>query len=100
MHGGFGHFFEKLDTNADGQVSRDELRADVQRKFAEFDLDKNGKVTAAELQTHSAGKFDKFREHIAERINKADANGDGKWTKDELSRMPERIFAKLDTNKD
>jgi Ca2+-binding EF-hand superfamily protein len=37
---------------------------------------------------------------MAERINKADSNADGKWTKDELSRMPEPIFKKLDKNGD
>jgi Ca2+-binding EF-hand superfamily protein len=100
-HPGFGpHFFEQLDANSDGQVSRDELHADVQRRFAEIDADKNGKITESEVQQHAAGKMQEREERGAEHLKAADKNNDGKWTKDELSHMPDAVFKKLDTNND
>lgn len=98
---GFGHgLFDKLDANADGQVSRDEVRAKVQSHFAEVDLDKNGKISTTELENKRTAKLNEMKQHMADRMSKADSNADGKWTKAELSKMPERMFEKLDTNND
>jgi Ca2+-binding EF-hand superfamily protein len=100
-HPGFGpRFFAQLDANSDGQVSRDELHAGIQRRFVEIDADKNGKITESEVQQHSAEKMQERQEHGAEHLKAADKNHDGKWTKDELSRMPDGMFKKLDTNND
>jgi Ca2+-binding EF-hand superfamily protein len=97
--GGFGfrgHFFDRLDANADGKVTREEVRADAQRRFAEFDLDKNGKIDASELKTAGETKLGDIQARIAEHLQKRDLNHDGQWSKDELSRMPVGVFTKLD----
>ncbi|HEY2736238.1 MAG TPA: EF-hand domain-containing protein [Polyangiales bacterium] len=100
-HAGFGPgMFDQIDTNSDGKITSDELHADVQRRFAENDLDKNGQVTEAEVEQHIAGKIEDHQEKMAEHLKSADKNGDGKWTKDELPRMPDAMFKKLDTNSD
>src|SRR5262245_20525515 len=67
-----GRFFDKLDTNQDGSVSREELQADVQRRFAEADTNKDGKVSAQELQAHAAAKRSEMQQKMAERIQAAD----------------------------
>jgi hypothetical protein len=46
-HGG-GHMIEKMDTNKDGAVSKDEAMAFHGQKFDEMDADKDGKLTKEE----------------------------------------------------
>jgi hypothetical protein len=43
--------FEALDTNHDGQISRDEAKksADVSKKFVQADTNQDGKLDAAEF---------------------------------------------------
>jgi Ca2+-binding EF-hand superfamily protein len=93
-------FFEKLDQNADGKVTRDELKTSVLTRFTAVDTNGDGKITSDEAAQHSDAKAAELKGHFAERLKQADKNADGKWTKDELSRMPERWFNKLDTNSD
>lgn len=47
---GPGHGFEKLDTNHDGRVSRDEMRAEADRRFDKLDTNRDGFVDKAELE--------------------------------------------------
>jgi hypothetical protein len=43
-----GHMMEKMDTNKDGAVSKDEAAAFHAQKFDEMDADKDGKLTKEE----------------------------------------------------
>jgi Ca2+-binding EF-hand superfamily protein len=100
MQGHREHFFEKLDANGDGVLTRSEVDADVQARFAEIDTNKDGKITQAELKAHAEAKQADMQSHMADHMKAADKNGDGKWSKDELPRMPAQVFSKLDTNND
>lgn len=100
-HRGHGeHFWNKLDADQDGKVTRDELKADISTRFAAVDANRDGKVTQDEASQYFSAKRDEMKQKFAERLKEADANKDGKWSKDELSKMPERRFGKLDTNND
>lgn len=101
MHRGHGEqIWNKLDTNQDGKVTRDELKADVSTLFAKVDANKDGKVTQDEASQFFAAKRDEMKAKHAERLKAADTNKDGKWSKEELSEMSERRFGKLDQNSD
>ena len=72
--------FDALDTNRDGQLTREEMRAaHGQARRVAFlrmlDADGDGKVSKAEALARAE-----------ERFNRADANGDGFLTADELPR--------------
>lgn len=59
--------FEEADTNKDGKLTKDEMRAShdkrIDKMFSELDTDKSGDLTKAELD---AGR-DKMREKMKER---------------------------------
>lgn len=87
------HHFEKLDKNADGKVTREEMLSGVTARFDQADSDKDGTLSDAEKKAA-------HEKHAAERFAKGDKNGDGVLTQDELPpRFGERLF-KLDANKD
>jgi EF hand len=47
-------WYERVDTNHDGMVDRDEFLADGRRQFAVMDLDQDGVITPAELAMYRA----------------------------------------------
>lgn len=51
-----------LDADGDGTVSRDEFTARSKQRFADIDLDKDGKITAADLPPGMAERWEKKRE--------------------------------------
>jgi len=99
-HGHGDMFFNKLDTNQDGKVTREELKADITTRFSAIDTNKDGKVTQDEASQYFTAKRDEMKQKFGERLKEADTNKDGKWSKEELSKMPERRFGKLDANSD
>lgn len=56
-----GGFFEKLDTNGDGSVSKAEFTAKSDERFAKMDTDGDGNITKAELDANRE-KYKKMRE--------------------------------------
>ncbi|MDX2157532.1 MAG: hypothetical protein SFW09_13595 [Hyphomicrobiaceae bacterium] len=103
----------RFDGNRDGKVAKDEMRAEVARRFAELDLNSDGKIDDADLPPMMRG-----RNAIAEGgagmggkhgrrmmggmgwLRQADANRDGTVTREEVDAMADRDFARLDRNKD
>lgn len=86
-----------IDTNQDGQISREEWKRPTE-VFDRLDADHNGMLTREEL---SAG-----RKHGGARgargakgFRRADQNNDGQVTRDEWKGSAE-IFERLDANKD
>lgn len=93
--GGHGEMLSKLDTNADGAVSKDEVNAHRAAKFAEVDADKDGKISKAEADAqHASMKAAK---------GEGKAQGRGKRSNEEGAAQGgghEQMFARLDTDSD
>lgn len=72
-----GDFFEKVDTNKDGQISKDEfMAADKDRaenKFKEMDANGDGNVTKEEGKAHHEAKKAEWEKRKAEHQAKKDA---------------------------
>jgi Ca2+-binding EF-hand superfamily protein len=102
------HMFEKFDTNKDGVLTKTELPERMQRHFDKVDKDDNGSLTKDEVMlaqkerkekrltevmmrfdTDSDGKVSEAEvvAFATEKFKKADKNGDGSLTKDEIMKM-------------
>ncbi|MEM7237626.1 MAG: EF-hand domain-containing protein [Pseudomonadota bacterium] len=93
--------FEKMDQNADGSVTPEELSAFSAQLFTRMDLNGDGSLSETEVTTAA-------QERAAERSKKrfalADADGDGAIDKDEFSQRREKrqafLFNRFDANDD
>jgi Ca2+-binding EF-hand superfamily protein len=107
--------FQKMDTNGDGKISRDEHAAGAKAMFETMDTNGDGKVTAAEMEAaHSkmddrgAGKEDAIRAEkgeknelsSAEKIKMIDTNGDGAISADEHAAGSRQMFDRMDADGD
>lgn len=113
----------RFDENKDGKVTKDEFLGTIKRRFAQMDLDGDGKITDADLPpmlrgrgvltatgpTLGAGEDQMQgpgRGHGGRRgmwlgwLRAADANGDGLITLEEVTAQAEKEFARLDRNGD
>jgi hypothetical protein len=72
-----GDFFEKVDTNKDGKISKAEFEASNKergdKKFAEMDKDGDGNVTKEEGKAHHEAKKAEWEKRKAEHKAKMDA---------------------------
>lgn len=71
-----GHWFQRVDTNGDGAISRDEATSKSTERFGKFDTNDDGQISLEEWNNVHLARFDK-----------GDANGDGKVTMDEIEAM-------------
>lgn len=94
---GGAKFFEKLDANKDGKLSQAEFGAQGSQMFTNADANKDGVVTVAEFE---AVRKLRASQHMGEKFKRLDKNADGKVTKEEAGKMPERFFKRLDQNGD
>jgi Ca2+-binding EF-hand superfamily protein len=100
----------RFDADRDGKVTKDEFMKDVAARFAELDLNNDGRITEEDLPPAMRGRgvltgnADTPRRGIGRRVltllREADANRDGVITRDEAVAGAERRFAALDRNKD
>lgn len=86
----------RLDTNKDGKVTLAELVAAKTNRLHEFDANHDGLVTQAEFE---AGMKAQRQAHVTKLFEHRDTDRDGRLSREE-SRMPERWFARLDSNAD
>jgi len=87
---------QKFDKNGDGVLEVKELPELLQKRLAEADANRDGKLTVQELEAHRAAHHaERGKKHFA----KLDKNGDGVLTKDEVGEKWERI-GKADANGD
>ena len=68
-------YAQKLDTNADGAISLDELTARQDKRFEKIDQNSNGLIN-----------IDEFNARLVAMFNRMDRNGDGLLRDDELPR--------------
>lgn len=96
-HFGISRLFTDMDANKDGKVTRAEVESFTKARAAEIDADKDGKITPAELRAF----IDKQRERrIAERLARADKDGDGTVTVKEFEEAANWYIARFDRNGD
>jgi hypothetical protein len=93
---------KKLDTNADGRVSRSEFIAGKQDKIQRADTNRDGVVSAdeaADIKSEKNSVWSRGDKPVSH-ANKADANNDGQVTQAEASAAAEASFDKMDANAD
>ena len=88
-------YFDKLDTDKDGAVSRDEFMAAQALRFQALDKNKDGAVSKDE---YTAGN--RNQERRAKWFEQMDTNKDGKVEKTEWDTAQDKHFAARDKDKD
>lgn len=68
-----GKFFERIDLNKDGAISRQEAFAARSRHFERLDADNSGAISLEEFQAMAERRFQRH-----------DLNGDGRVTQEEI----------------
>jgi Ca2+-binding EF-hand superfamily protein len=90
------HLFARIDSNKDGQITREEAQAAGGRFFDQLDANKDGELT---LQEAEAGARAIRDEELQARFKALDANADKRLSLAE-SKLPPRFFDQVDGNKD
>lgn len=73
--------FESLDTDGNGEISRDEVQAMAQTRFNEADTNADGKLDAAEMVAQANKRTE---ERVAAMIKNLDKDGDGVLSTEEM----------------
>lgn len=81
---------EKIDTDNDGTIDLNEIKASVESVFATLEKDADGTLDAKELRGKISGKG----------LKSADPDSDGTVSKDELMSYVESLFKDVDTDND
>ena len=103
---GEGQWFNRLDTNHDGVITKEEATAAsdarIAKTFDALDTNHDGMITQDEMRASAEARREKMQAEAAARFKAADKNGDGLLSKEEAAAMPmvARHFEALDTNKD
>jgi Ca2+-binding EF-hand superfamily protein len=88
----------------DGKVSADEHAAGAKKMFEMMDSDKDGKVTAAEMEAShhqvTGKKAHKMDMSASEKIKMVDTDNDGVLTAAEHEAGAKKMFADMDTDHD
>jgi Ca2+-binding protein (EF-Hand superfamily) len=94
--------FSKMDADGDGRISRMEHMAGAQQMFAEMDANRDGFVTAAEMESKGMkhGEHERGEMSASEKIREIDQNSDGRLTSVEHVNGAEKMFAKMDKDGD
>lgn len=71
------HFFDQIDTNHDGTVSRDEYRAWVDSRFERLDANRDGSIDADEI-ANSPQARERVHRRAERFVKRFDASGSGK----------------------
>ena len=96
---------DKIDTNGDGNITKDEITASKAERFANADANGDGGVTQAEFEAFAEAERAERQAARRDRMfARLDADGDGVITVAEhaahANERMERRFAKVDTDGD
>ncbi|MCA8885664.1 MAG: hypothetical protein R3C31_07330 [Hyphomonadaceae bacterium] len=101
---GARHGIFESDSNNDGVLTRAEFDAGRQALFARLDTDQNGELTREEMRAQWEGHRGRRGPHRGGPpgggLEGADANHDGNITRDEFLARPVQMFERLDANHD
>jgi EF hand len=92
-----------VEGGGDGQISAAEHAAGADKRFDMMDADKDGSITAAEINaSHGAEStaWAKHRMSSADKIRKLDSDKDGALTRAEYAEGSQKMFRKLDVDSD
>lgn len=108
-----GRRFGRLDGDKDGKVTEADFMNRAKARFAKLDANKDGVLTQEELREARKARGERrwkrrhARFHRAHQrrghrfgMRRVDADGDGKITKAEFTAAGDKLFARLDRNKD
>lgn len=89
--------FQELDTNGDGQVTKEEIQAHSAQRFTNADADGDGQLSLEEMQ---AAAQQRANDRVAKMFEKRDANQDGFLSEDELPkpRRADKMFDRIDAD--
>jgi Ca2+-binding EF-hand superfamily protein len=97
-HGGPGmKLMESFDTNQDGKLTQAEIDAARADRLAKFDANKDGNLSLEEYQDLW---LDAMREHMVDRFQQLDADGDAVVTVDEFGKPFANMVERRDRNGD
>jgi Ca2+-binding EF-hand superfamily protein len=96
------HGILQSDSNSDGVLTRAEFSAGREALFARLDADHNGELTREEMRAERGDRQGRrgARRGGSHGLANADANNDGNITREEFLARPTAMFARLDTNND
>jgi len=98
LGGRLADMFTGADSNHDGRISRAEFLAARNARFGELDRNRDGVISAADFPRLTA--FAAAKSKMDALITGADANRDGRVTREELANAPTTMFDIADTNHD
>lgn len=89
--------FEQFDLDKDGKLTQAEIDTARAERLAKFDANGDG---ALNLEEYQALWIDAMRERMVDRFQAHDDDGDGKVTKEEFAERFAGMVARMDTNGD
>lgn len=95
--------FDEIDADKDGKITAAEMEAHRAARFAAADANKDGNLSAEELVAmHEAARAERQLARSTDMIARFDANGDGLLSADEMPQPGEgqNMFDRIDTDKD
>ena len=99
--GSHGEHMKAVDTNGDGDISKEEVEAFRATMFNAADANKDGSLSLAEMTAHhEAQQAQRMAERQARHFARMDTDGDGKITAAEFASQPMRGMERMDTDGD
>ncbi len=97
---GIERFFARYDKNKDGKIAADEMPARENRRAARFEAIDTAKKNALSAEDYAKAAGERFEARLKERFDAIDANRDGKLSADERAGRRRAPGSRADRDKD